>query len=333
MSSDPRSPARTAAALTAALVAVLAVLLTAFAWPAVRSQPRDLPVALAAPPAVADRIETGISAGRSGAFEVVRVADEAAARAAVADREVSGAVVVGPDGAAVLTASAGGAAVAQTLQQLATGLSAGLGSEVAVEDVVPAPTDDPRGAGLAAGVLPLVLGGVLTAALLSRALPRTGQRAVTALAVAAGAGLALVGLLQGWLGALDGSWTANGAVLALGLAATAWTLLGLHAVAGDSGLGLGAATMVLLGNPLSGAASAPEFLPAGWAGLGQLLPPGATVSALRSVAFFDGAGAAGPLWVLTGWAALGLLLCAAGVVRERRRPLPTAPRPAGSVAA
>jgi len=84
------------------------------------------------------------------------------------------------------------------------------------------------------------------------------------------------------------------------------------ALIGAPGIGLGAAVMVLLGNPLSGAATAPEMLPEGWGTLGRMLPPGATGTLLRSVAFFDGAAIAGPLTVLAGWAAAGALLMGLG---------------------
>jgi hypothetical protein len=113
-------------------------------------------------------------------------------------------------------------------------------------------------------------------------------------------------------------------VIALGLAAVGLGLLGLSAVAGRAGLGLGAAVVVALGNPLSAAASSPHLLPAGWAGLGQLLPPGAVVAALRAVSGFGGTGAAGPLAVLAVWAAGGLLLLGAGAARHRPPALATA---------
>ncbi|GAA4732929.1 hypothetical protein GCM10023328_10290 [Modestobacter marinus] len=171
---------------------------------------------------------------------------------------------------------------------------------------------------LAAGALPLGLGGVLTAGLLSRALPRLRTRLLVAACVAVGAGLVLAGLFQGWLGALAGDWLANSAVLALGLLAVAWTLLGLYAPAGDLGPGRPIGHHGAARQPAAGRDE--RTLPAGWSVLGQLLPPGATVSAVRSVAFFDGAGAAGPLWVLTGWVALGLLLAPLAALREQRRP-------------
>jgi hypothetical protein len=112
--------------------------------------------------------------------------------------------------------------------------------------------------------------------------------------------------------------------VALGIAATALGLLGLYAVGREIGLAVGAATIVLLGNPLSGLASAPELLPSGWGTLGQLLPPGATGTLLRSVSWFDGAAAGTPLLVLTTWCAAGLVLIGAGaVVHRRQRTEPT----------
>lgn len=307
-------------AVVALVVTLLTVLLTAFAWPAVRSAPRDLPVAIAAPPPLADQVTGALHQARPGVFDATTVADEADARRAVLGREVYGAVVVGPQGARVLTASAAAPAVAQILQQVAVGLSDRLGADVPVEDVAPLTADDARGAGLAAGALPLALGGILATALLTRTTAGLGRRYAGATAVALIGGMALAGLLQGWLGALSGDYWATSGVIALGLGATAFALLGLHAVAGTAGLAVGAAIVVLLGNPLSGASTAPEFLPSGWSELGQLLPPGATVGALRSVAFFDGAGAAGPLSVLAGWAVGGLVIAGLAALRNSRRP-------------
>jgi hypothetical protein len=64
--------------------------------------------------------------------------------------------------------------------------------------------------------------------------------------------------------------------------------------------------LMFLGNPFSGAASAPRMLPEPVGTIGQWLPPGAGTTLLRSVSFFDGAAATGPVLTLTWWAALGL---------------------------
>ena len=51
MSTSPTPVSRSAVlAVTAAVAVLLAVVLTAFAWPAVRSAPHDLPLAVAGPP-------------------------------------------------------------------------------------------------------------------------------------------------------------------------------------------------------------------------------------------------------------------------------------------
>ncbi len=305
------------APLVALIAVVITVVLTAFAWPAVRSAPRDGPIAVAGPAAaqVADALETSAP----GAFDVRQLPDEAAARAAVEGRDVYGAVVADPAAPRLLVASAASPVVAQSLREVAAGLGAATGTQVEVEDVVPTPRDDPRGAGLAAAALPLTLGGILTAGLVSRLVRRTRLKVLAALAMATAGGMVTATVLGSWLGSLQSAWWTTTGVVALGMAAIALFVLGLHSLAGTAGLGLGAATVLLLGNPLSGLASAPELLPSGWGSLGQLLPPGATGSLLRSVSWFDGAGAGAPLLVLTAWSAVGLAFLGAGALAARRR--------------
>ncbi|PRY48780.1 hypothetical protein LY71_108158 [Geodermatophilus tzadiensis] len=304
-------------ALAAAVAVGLTVLLAAFAWPATRTAPRDVPVAVVGPPAAVEQVRAAVEQTRPGALELRPAADLAEARQLVADREVYGALVLDPAAPTVVVATQAGPAVAQLLRSAATAATGG--SAVRVDDVAPAPADDPRGAGLAAGALPLALGGGAGAVVLALRVRGHGRRAAGALVLALLGGPAAAGVLHGWLGALTGDGVAEAAVLSLGLAATSLGVLGLAAVAGRAGLGLGMATVVALGNPLSAASSAPVLLPGGWAELGQALPPGATVAALRAVSGFGGTGAAGPVTVLAVWAAGGLLLLAVGAARGRRR--------------
>jgi hypothetical protein len=212
-------------------------------------------------------------------------------------------------------ATQGGPVIAQLLTEVAAAASGG--SRVPVDDVAPAPSGDPRGAGLAAGTLPLALAGVAAGALLWLRVRGGTRRAAGALLFAGAGGLVAVAVLHGWLGALSGSWAAEAGVLTLGLAAVAGAVVGLASIAGPIGLGLGAAVLVALGNPLSAAATAPDLLPGGWSQLGQLLPPGAMVAALRAVSGFGGTGAAGPVIVLAVWAAGGLALVAISGLRSR----------------
>jgi hypothetical protein len=313
-----RTPWREVGALAVALSLLLAGLLAAFAWPATHSRPRDLPVAVAGPPQAVAQVRAALEHARPGAFEVRTVPDAATARERVADRTVDGALVLGPGSPRVVVATQGGPAVAQLLTEVARAASGG--PAVAVEDVAPAPAADPHGAGLPAGTLPLALAGVGAGAVLALRVRGGGQRAAGGLVFSAAGGLLAVGVLHGWLGALTGSWAAEAGVLALGLAAVTLAVLGMAAIAGRPGLGLTAAVVVALGNPLSAAAAAPELLPPGWSQLGQLLPPGAVVAALRAVSGFGGTGVTGPVTVLAGWAAGGLALV--GLAALRRRPLP-----------
>ena len=316
------SPWGKVAAAVALLTVIISVLLTAFAWPSVRTTVHDVPIAVAGPAAAADRITAALDQRMPDAFVVTRVADTAAAEALIRDREVYGAIDAGAGTPQVITASAASASVAQALQGVATGLAQsqdqGAAPAVMVRDIVALPADDPRGAGLAAAALPLVMGGMLTAVLVTSMLRGASRRVTAALAFAVTGGLAMAAILQFWFGSLAGSYWANSGAIALTIAATSLTLLGLEALAGFAGFGIGAAIMMLIGNPLSGAATAPQMLP-GWSGmLGQLLPPGAGGQLLRSTAYFDGAGVTHAVTVLLGWLAFGAVLCVIGALRGRR---------------
>jgi hypothetical protein len=287
---------------------VVAVVLTLFAWPAARLEPRDLPVGVAGPAAATAPIEQRLET-REGAFELHRYAGEAAAREAIEDREVYGAFVATPAGPRVLTASAASSAVAQQLTHAAGEAGA------TVEDVVQA---GPQAPALASSVLPLVIAGLLVGVVAALASSRGLGRAGLAVAGSVATGVAATAIVQGWLDVIEGDWIVNAGVLSLTVLAIAASLAGLFAVLGRVGLAIGALAMIFVGNPFSGVGSAPELLPEPAGAIGQLLPPGAGGNLLRSTGFFDGAGGAGPLTVLALWAAAGLALLLVSELRGRR---------------
>ncbi|MFH9328888.1 ABC transporter permease [Streptomyces althioticus] len=305
MSPMPLPTHRRITAVLVLIPALVALALWAFAWPAARTAPRDLPLGVAGPPAATVPVAQQLDQ-RKGAFDLHRYADEAEARDAIEDREVYGAVVVTPQGPKLLTASAASPAVAQLLQQAVAHQAAASGQEIATEDVVPTPASDPRGSVLSTSVLPLALAGIGAGV----AVTLLGLRGLAAVGALTGSA-ALVGgvaaaLSHSWLDALPGSLWAVAGTFALATLAVSGAVAGLAALLGRPGLGLGALLMMLIGNPFSGAASAPEMLPEPAGVIGQWLPPGAGVSLLRSVAFFDGASAVGPALTLAWWAVLGL---------------------------
>jgi hypothetical protein len=222
----------------------------------------------------------------------------------------------------ILTASASSPLVAGMLENAArsaTPEAAAAAAPVQTQDVVPADSDDPRGSVLSSLVLPLVLSGVITGAIVTlRGRPGLKQTGAV-LGAATLAGVVGIAMVQSWLGALGGSWVANAAVLCLTMLAIASLLAGLASLLGHAGLALGGLAMVLVANPWSGISSAPELLPKPIGLIGQLLPPGAGGNLLRSTAFFDGADAGGHLAVLFLWSAVGLsAMCAAALLQRRR---------------
>ncbi|MGW0699986.1 ABC transporter permease [Streptomyces sp. NPDC002867] len=315
------TPTRRMVAVTTLIPVMVAVALWAFAWPAARTAPRDVPVGVAGPAAAATGIERGFEQ-RAGAFEMHRYEDETAARAAVEDRVVYGAVVASPEGLILLIAPAGSPVVAQMLEEAVTA-AAPDGARVQVADVVPLPSGDPRGSALAASALPLAPAGVAAGALVT-VLGVRGLRGAAALTGAALlVGVTAAGIAHSRLGVLDGNWWAEAGALGLTVLAVGASVAGLGALLGMPGIGGGALLMILIGNPFSGASSAPELLPDPAGVIGQWLPPGAGAWLLRSVAYFDGQGIGSALLTLSLWAALGLIAVVAAP-RLRRTPAPTA---------
>jgi hypothetical protein len=251
---------------------------------------------------------------RPGAFAITTAPDAQSADAALRDRTAYAAFVVDTTGPSVVlhVASAASPTVATLLSQAAQQL--GGGSAVTVVDVVPGPTDDPRGAGYASGFLPLVLVSLIAAVLLSIVVASKVARLTGLTVFAVLAGLVGAGVMR-WLGVLSGDYVTAAGVVALLTFAISAAVVGLAALLGRAGIAVGALLVFLFGNPISGVAAAPELLPQPWGAIGQLLPAGAGSSLLRSAAFFDGAGASAPLWTLAGWAGAGLLLLAVGRAR------------------
>jgi hypothetical protein len=286
---------------------VVAIVLTLFAWPSARLEPRDLPVGVAGPAAAVGKLEQQLAADPD-AFDVHRYANEAEAREAIEDREVYGAFVATPAGPKVLSSTAASPAVAQLLGHAAAETGA------TSEDVVAAE----HGAALPSSVLPLVIAGLLAGIAASLLASSALGLAGLLLGMSALVGLAAAGIVQSWLDVIEGAWIVNAGVLGLTVLAIGSTVAGLYALFGGAGIGVAAALMVFVGNPFSGAGSAPELLPEPAGGIGQLLPPGAGANLLRSTGFFDGAAAGAPMTVLLAWALGGLALLALATARSGR---------------
>lgn len=294
--------------------------ISSFAWPASRLEPRDLPVGLVGPAQATEAIAGNLE---DRGFEVNRYDDEASAREAIEDRDLYGALMLAPGGVTLFTASAASPAVTQLLQQavssqLATDPNAPP-APLTVVDVVPADSDDPRGAALAASVTPLVLAGIITGVAMA-VVSVPGMRQIYGLlGMSVLVGMAATLVVQSWLGVIGGNWWLNAGVLSLIVLAISSVLAGCVAVAGLRGIAIAIVLMLFMGNPWSGITSAPELMPTSVGITGQLLPPGAGGSLLRSTAFFDGAGSWVPLTVLIVWILVGVAAVWGGAILHGER--------------
>jgi hypothetical protein len=292
-----------------ALTTVLAVMALAFALPAAKSKPQDIPIGAVGPPAASGQAAEELDRDAPGAFKLSVYPDEDALRAAIRDRDVYGGIVMELDHRALLIATGASPTVAQLLTQIGNSIAQQTGAPLRTEDLAAPPAGDPRGTGLAAAALPITLAGFLSAVALTLVVRRDVWLRVGATAAfSALAGVTIAALLRYPLGSIEANFWAVAGGLALGALASALLVLGLGSLFGRVGLALGALLALLVGNPLSGMTSAPEMLPGGWGEFGQFLPQGANAALLRSTAFFDGAGSSTAIAVLICWAVVGSLI-------------------------
>ncbi|GAA3798541.1 hypothetical protein [Cellulomonas soli] len=328
MTRTPHTPWRHLVVTCLGLAAALAVVVMAFLWPSVTADAQDVPVAVVGDQAVTDALGAALDERAPGAFALTPAQDRAAAVELIESRDVYGAVVLGAE-PEVLTASAASPVVAQTLAGLAPVLQAQLtaaaqaqGVElaapitVAVTDVVPLSTDDPRGVVLGAATFPLVLGGILGGVVISTTVVGARRRVTAVGLYAVVAGLGVTAVLQGWFGALVGPFWADAAAVGLALLAISGVIVGFTAVVGRRGVALGPVLFLLVANPISASAMPVEMIASPWGAVGQWFPPGAGSTLLRDLSYFPAAPTAFPWLVLAGWAVLGLVLALVGHVRD-----------------
>ncbi len=300
-----------------ALAAVLALIAIAFALPAAKSKPHDVPIGAVGAPAASGQVADMLEHSAPGAFALTIYPNEAALRDAIRDRNVYGGVVVEPYGRKLLTATGASPTVAQLLTQFGNGMAQQTGVPLRTVDLAPPPAGDPRGTGLAAAALPITLAGFLPVVALMLVIRRDARIRIAATAAFSGlAGVTIAAVMRYALGSIDQNIWAVAGGLTLGALAAALVVLGLAELFGRIGLASGALLALLIGNPLSGLNSAPELLPSGWGRLGQFLPQGANATLLRSTAFFDGAGASTAIAILTCWAVLGSLIIVIALQRR-----------------
>jgi hypothetical protein len=194
-----------------------------------------------------------------------------------------------------------------------------------VTDVVPLPADDVNGVSLGFLTQALALGGTIASVGLGRLIPRTrrswkrGAGHLSTLIVYAVGSAAGVLWSMSWFGVGSGADHAEllGIFALVSLAITASTA-GAVALVGPAGALVGGLYFTV-GTVISGASILPEFLPAFGRALGENLPTGAGVQAVRDDLYFPDAPITQHLLVLALYAGIGCLIVLVTNLMPNRR--------------
>ncbi|MEV7547765.1 DUF3533 domain-containing protein [Streptomyces sp. NPDC089915] len=319
-----------AAVLVLGVLALQLAFITSYIGAFHHPKPSEIPLAVAAPAEqVAAQAAQRLGALPGKPLDPRAVADEATALARIRNREVDGALIIEParPNDRLLVASGAGASLSQALEQIVGLAEKSQGRGLTVVDVAPAARGDSRGLSSFYLVVGWCVGGYLCAAILAisaGARPANVHRAVIRLgalllyAIAAGLlGAVIAGPV---LGALPGSIAALWGLGTLVVFAVGALTLALQGLAGVVGIGLAILLVVVFGNPSAGGAYPYPLLPPFWRAIGPAMPPGAGTFAARSIAYFRGNGAAGPMLVLSAWAVAGSAVTLACAMARRGRP-------------
>ena len=300
-----------------------------------KAAPHHLPVGLVAAGAQAEQVRSMLEA--EGKFEVEDFGSVEALTTAIRERDVYGGVDLTGDAPMLYVASAAGAAAAtllkatytgvmqqQTVQKLSalagnsSGVTVAQAQELitppAVTDVVPLPPDDVNGVSLGFLTQALSLGGSIASMGLGRLIPkarRSWKRGVGHLALlilyAIGSAAAVLWSMS-WFNVGEGADRTEMLLIfsLISLAITGSTA-GAVALIGPAGAAVGIFYFTI-GTVISGASILPEFLPTFGRRLGENLPTGAGVQAVRDNLYFPDAPIGIHLLVLSLYAAIGCLV-------------------------
>ena len=307
------------------LVALIGLIGTAIKNP----RPHDIKVGLVGPTPALEQMSTGFASNAPGAFAFTTYASEDAARAAIDDRTVDGALVLASGGPRLIVAGAAGDAVTGVITGAFTSVFKAQGQTLTVETVHPFAGVDPHGLILFFVVLSDVVSTLVAQAGFGlRSQSGFGLRLIVVVVYAVLA--ALVGMGMAWLIAGDygsGFWIAT-ALVALGSAAVGAVVAGSARLLGAPGVVLAAIIVVLLDLVSSGGPLGSNLLPDFYRWLAPGMPVAQLYSAMRSALYFDSGGIGIPIAVLSAWLAGGLLLMALAELIRSRSHRRLAPAPA-----
>src|SRR5438874_2501652 len=183
------------------LVALIGLIGTAIKNP----QPHDIKVGLVGPTPVLEQMSTAFASNAPGAFQFTTYASEDAARAAIDDRSVDGALVLAAGGPRLIVAGAAGDAVTGVITGAFTNVFKAQGQTLTVETVHPFASADPHGLILFFVVLAVVVSTLVAMAGFGlRSQSGFGLRLIMVVVYAVLAALVGMGMARGWHRAAGG---------------------------------------------------------------------------------------------------------------------------------
>ncbi|MDO9397123.1 MAG: hypothetical protein Q7T71_11305 [Herbiconiux sp.] len=321
-------PNRPALVISLLVSLFAALFVTSYSLAMSNPQPHDVPIGVVSESITADQLDRGLETVTSTSFDLEAFASEDAAKQALEQQQIFAALVTGgaagadaadagdadagaaDTDATMFISSASGASIAHVIAQDTTDLGDRLGTTITITDLNPLSPNDPSGLvlfylALASTIIGFV--GAIQTRVNAAGLTLGGELAWDAVrAVLVGLVVALTTgpifgfetfpFLPVW-GTLSMSVFIAGSVYSFFRVVIGgrWALVPTWIL------------FILVSNPSSGGAVAPQLLPPFYEFMGRWLPTGATVRALRDLTYFPEAPHAEPYLVLGTWLVLATL--------------------------
>jgi hypothetical protein len=296
--------------LAAAFIAAVFVFAGVYTDTQHNPTPHQLRVGIVAPDLMVGIINTGLKVEAPGYFSLRQYPSEASLTSAIKDRKAYGGYVYRKDSGLLLTASAAGRAADEALVSLGADLSKTLRQPLVSKDVAPLTSHDSQGLSSYTYQYGVLVPSFVFAVLIfmfGYGLSLTWRLGLSA-AYSLGAGIIGALTVDQIVGALPGHFFAIAALGALYAATAVLVTWGMAAVLKYAGLALAGVLLILVGNSTSGGSINQEFLPDFFRNIGQVLPNGAFIRAVRDTEYFGGANTHRAILVVALWAIGGLAL-------------------------
>lgn len=302
-----------AALVVSLLVSLFAALfVTSYSLAMGNPQPHDIPIGVVSESVTPDQLESSLQSATGTSFLVGSYPSAEAAEQAIEQQQIYAALVSGaeassassPSPSELYISSASGASIARIISAEAAQVGTNLGVPLTVTDLNPLRPNDPSGLVLFYLALASTIIGFVGA--IQTRVNASGMTIVGELAWDAGRAV-LVGLVISLTtGPVFGFETFPLLPVWGVLAMTVFIAGAVYnffrvIVGGKWALMPTWIIFILISNPSSGGAVAPELLPPFYEFMGRWMPTGATVRALRDLAYFPDALHPEPYIVLAAW--------------------------------